>query len=142
MLVLFVFHNKTTHSILNFMAFSRRFKHVDLYTYDGKQWIGFRFGTDGMTYAFTGHSCLTDLAEQAKQLKETEALVALEVEKGCKFPWRPLSVPICNEFARFIAKIDVGFTWNPRHLYNKLIKYDQLTNFEVFYSWRRPDGRE
>lgn len=142
MLALFVFHNQTTHKILNALSFSKYFKHVDLYTFDGKEWIGFRFGTGGMIYTFTGYTEVRDLIDSAQLVESNEALIAVDIENGCKFPWRPLTIPMCNEFARYIAKVDIGFTWNPRNLYNKLLKYDQETNFEVFYLWRRDHGRK
>lgn len=135
MLTIFVFHNRTRHRIMNLFTFSRKFKHVDAYTFNGKQWIGFRMSSDGITYTISEGEG-RNLVEEAKKLPDVEAIIGVQIDKRAHFPWRPLTIPMCNEFARLISGVDTGASWNPRHLYNKLLKYNGRRNFEIFYRWR------
>lgn len=125
---------------MNLFTFSRHFKHVDVYIFDGSQWTGFRMASDGITYAVSGFENGRDLLIEAKKLEHVEAILGVDLAERAHFGWSGLTIPMCNELCRALTGIDVGFTWSPRHLYNKLLKYDQKRNFEIFYRWRRDNG--
>ncbi|MBX4189675.1 hypothetical protein KW791_00035 [Candidatus Parcubacteria bacterium] len=72
-----------------------------------------------------------------KVIKELIAMVTVWIDKRARFPWKPWWVRSCNEFDRYVSGIDVGFTFNPRHLYAKLLKYDKVRNYEILQQWRR-----
>lgn len=96
--------------------------------------------SNGITYAFSGFDNGLDLIAEAKKLSDVEAIVGVDLAERAHFRWTGLSIPMCNEFARALIGLDIGMTWNPRHLYKKLLKYDQKRNFEIFYHWRLGDG--
>lgn len=125
---------------MNLFTFSKHFKHVDIYLYDGKYWIGFRMGSDGVTYAVSGFTSGMDLINKALKIPEAEALIAVDIFHRAYFGWQGITIPMCNELARALSGLDIGFTWNPGHLYRKLLKYDGERNYEIFYQWRRDDG--
>lgn len=140
MLAIIVFHNRTRHRIMNLFTFSRHFKHVDIYMFDGSCWTGFRLDRYGITYAisYIGHG--NAIIDQAREVSNIEAVIALDIDHRATFRWTGITIPMCNELARMIAGVDISFTWSPRHLYRKLLKYDQKRNFKIFYHWRRSNG--
>ena len=142
MLAIFVFHNRTRHRFMNLFTFSRDFKHVDVYIYNVQfnMWIGFRTGRDGITYSLSNIEDSSKLINKLSEIKEINHIIGVQIRYRAYFPWIPLTIPMCNEFARMITGINVGFTWNPCNLYNKLLKYDGKRNYDIFFTWRREDG--
>ena len=125
---------------MNLFTFSKYFKHVDIYIYEKGEWIGIRMGSEGITFAISGYQGAQQIIDAARELNNIEAIMGVEMKERTTFCWQPITIPMCNEIARAVTGIDTGFTWSPRHLYNKLLKYDGITNFEVFYHWRRENG--
>ena len=125
---------------MNLFTFSKHFKHVDVYANNGTGWVGFRLSSSGLTYAMTGQISGDDLTRLACEAHTAEAVIVADVGEPAKFKWCPLTIPMCNEFARLISGVNIGFSWSPRHLYNKLLRYDQTRNYEIIYKWRRSNG--
>lgn len=140
MLALFVFHNKTRHKIMNLFTFSKYFKHVDIYTYEKGEWIGIRMGSEGITFAIAGYKHGIDILNEVQKIETIEAVIGAEIDERAYFGWQGITIPMCNELARAVTGIDIAFTWSPRHMYNKLLKYDRQSNYEIFYHWRRNNG--
>ena len=63
-------------------------------------------------------------------------MIVIDIEEKAEIAWKPFIVRSCNEIDRYISGVDVGFTFNPKHLYNKLLKYDD-SNYQILYEWRR-----
>ncbi|MDQ8039629.1 MAG: hypothetical protein REH83_04410 [Rickettsiella sp.] len=38
---------------------------------------------------------------------------------------------------RYFSGVDVGWTFNPKHLYKELLKYKDQRNYELLAHWRR-----
>ena len=71
-----------------------------------------------------------------KCIQSLTAMIVVSVGQRASIKWKPYLVRSCNELDRYISGVDVGFTFNPKHLYNKLIKYDH-TNYDILYRWVR-----
>jgi hypothetical protein len=65
------------------------------------------------------------------------AAICVWRETPPKMKWRPLLVRSCNEICRMATGVNIGFTYDPIHLYRKLLKYDKRTNYEILHAWRR-----
>jgi hypothetical protein len=139
MLAIFVFHNKTRHRIMNLFTFSKSFKHVDIYVKQ-KEWIGFRMTRNGIEFAMSGYENGRYIVNGAIEQPNVEAILCLDIHGRAEYPWIPLTIPMCNEFSRYLSGVDISFSWNPRNLYNKLLKYDHKRNYEIFFQWRRSHG--
>lgn len=69
------------------------------------------------------------------------ALICVYVEqKVISKIWSPLMIRSCNEVLRPLSSVDIGFTFNPYHLYTKLLKYQYSRNYEILRHWRRASG--
>lgn len=135
MICVFCFY-KISSGIQAKLAFSKEFKHCNVITFDGDIWIASEFDTTGIhnkkIKVYTGASLLRGL----KYIDSLIGLIVVSVGQRAKTIWKPYIVRSCNEFDRYIAGVDIGFTFNPKHLYNKLLKYDGI-NYDILYHWRR-----
>lgn len=139
MIAIFLFY-KFSSGIQARLAFSKTFKHCNIITYDGLNWVNYELDSYGL------HTRVLEVKEGAhlirglKVIKDLIAMVTVWIEKPVRFPWRPWWVRSCNELDRYVSAVDIGFTFNPRHLYSKLIKYDKIRNYEIIHKWRRENG--
>lgn len=138
MICIFCFYNVSS-GVQAKLAFSKEFKHCNIITFDGAYWLVTEFDLNGIhtrgVKVFSSASLLRGL----KYIDSLVAMIAVQVGERAQFKWKPYLVRSCNELDRYIAGIDIGFTFNPKHLYNKLLKHDG-TNYEILYQWRRENG--
>jgi len=118
------------------LSFSKVFKHCNIISYDGDIWLATEFDRQGIHNRKINASCTNALIRGMKYITELTALVVVEVEERASIRWKPYIVRSCNELDRYISGIDIGFTFNPLHLYNKLMQNDG-TNYTILYKWER-----
>ncbi len=135
MIHIFCFYNIST-GIQAKLSFSKVFKHCNIITFDGEIWIATEFDLQGIQNrrinVFTGTSLLRGL----KYIQNLIAIIVVDVKERAKTCWKPYIVRSCNELDRYISGVDIGFTFNPKHLYNKLIN-NSGKNYEILYHWSR-----
>lgn len=135
MICIFCFYNVSS-GIQAKLAFSEVFKHTNIITFDGEVWIATEFDLYGIhnqrVKAHSGPSLLRGL----KYIESLTAMVAVNVNERAQHHWKPYLVRSCNELDRYISGVNIGFTFNPKHLYNKLLR-NNGTNYEILYHWRR-----
>lgn len=139
MISIFLFYNIST-GIQSKLAFSKIFRHCNIITYDGEQWINFELDSLGV------HACSIKVTKPEalirglKHIKELTAMITVETTKDFRHGWLPWWVRSCNEFDRYVSGVDIGFTFNPRHLFSKLIRYNMKRNYTILQVWRRDNG--
>jgi hypothetical protein len=131
----FCFYNKST-GIQSKLAFSELYRHCNIITYDGDIWLAHEFDHTGLINKRIKVYKSTSLLRGLKYIDSLISLIIVHVHTRAKHSWKPYIVRSCNELDRYIAGVDTGFTFNPKHLYNKLIK-NHGTNYEILYHWRR-----
>jgi hypothetical protein len=136
MIAIFLFYNFSS-GIQAKLAFSKTFKHCNIITYDGSHWVTYELDSLGVHTRVLAVKEGASLIRGLKVIKELIAMVTVWISTRATFKWSPWWVRSCNEFNRYIGAVQIGFTFNPRHLYNKLIKYDRIRNYEVIQHWRR-----
>jgi hypothetical protein len=136
LIAVFIFYNISS-GVQAKLAFSKEFRHCNIITYDGKDWIMLDFDRTGLltrkVYCKDGESLLKRLP----MLKEISATISISVQDRVKTAWKPWWVRSCNEICRYASGADIGFTFNPSSLYKKLLKYTHKRNYEVLSHWRR-----
>lgn len=136
MISIFCFYNQSS-GVQASLAFSKTFKHCNIITYDGIAWICTEIDLHGIHPRYIDAHSGVALIRGLKIIKTLVALVVVDVDERFKSCWKPFIVRSCNEFDRYISGVDIGFTFNPKHLYNKLL--DKHTNYDILYTWSR-DG--
>jgi hypothetical protein len=139
MLAFFLFYNIATGKQAR-LAFSKDFRHCNIVTFDGAHWINIELDSTGLLTRVLDVNNGNALIRGLKHIKALTAMVVVDVEVRNKTMWKPFWVRSCNELDRYVAGVDVGFTFNPRHLYSKLLKYHGRRNYQIIYAWRRDDG--
>jgi|SRR5882672_10327446 len=139
MIAIFVFYN-VAQGYQARLAFSDEFKHCNIITYDGEDWILLDLDATGYRVRHLIPSNGTQLLRALRSLKEVSALISVNINKRHRFGWKPFIGGACNEICRYGAGIDLGFTFNPIHLYKKLLKYRHKRNYEMLSHWRRKHG--
>ncbi len=140
MIVIFIFYNKAQGKQDRY-TFSKYFRHIDIFTFHGDKWIVHRFGSDGITYRISRFTEGSDILDHLVRLTTVFRIAVVNVIKRTKFRWLPLWGRTCNELARYIAGIDIGLTYSPRHLYSKLLRYDHIRNYKILTLWRVCNGQ-
>lgn len=139
MICFFCFYNVSS-GVQAKLAFSKLFKHCNIITFDGDTWIVHEFDLEGIharrVKVFSSSSFIRGL----KYIDTLIAMVVVEVYSKASINWKPYIIRSCNELDRYLSGVDIGFTFNPKHLYNKLIKYNDSSNYEILYHWRRENG--
>lgn len=138
MLAIFLFYNKA-EGWQHHLAFSKEFQHCDVAIYNDTHWVLMRLGKNGIEYRVLKTQDAERMILRLRTIKEVSAIIACDI-KPIEFFWRPFIPYTCNEITRFMTGIDIGFTFNPRTLYNKLLRYDGRRNYEVIHAWRRQHG--
>lgn len=118
-------------------AFSNRFRHLDIYTYLHSAWLVHRFGSGGIEYQLSRFKDGSSIISHCTTIQTITRIVAVNIDKRATFLWRPLWSRTCNELARYLTAVDIGFTYSPRHFYSKLLEYDCKTNYQILSIWRR-----
>lgn len=136
MIAIFLFYN-ISNGVQAKLAFSKTLRHCNIITFDGQSWVNYEVDSYGVHTRVLEVCQAVSLIRGLKTIKQLSAIITVWVETRTYLPWKPLWVRSCNEFNRYISAVDVGFTFNPRHLYSKLIKYDKKRNFEILQKWRR-----
>ena len=135
MICFFCFYNVSS-GVQAKLAFSKVFKHCNIITFDGDTWLVHEFDLTGIhakrVKVFSSSSFIRGL----KYIDCLRAMIVVDVGEKAPVTWKPYIVRSCNELDRYISGVDTGFTFNPKHLYNKLIKYNG-SNYEILYHWRR-----
>jgi len=135
LICIFCFYNKSS-GIQSKLAFSKVFKHCNIITYDGDIWIATEFDSFGIhnrnIHALSSRSLIRGL----KYIDSLIAMIVVEIKERAAIRWKPYLVRSCNELDRYLSGVNIGFTFNPRHLYNKLMKCNGR-NYEILYDWSR-----
>lgn len=131
----FCFYNVSS-GIQARLAFSKSFKHCNIITFDGDSWIVTEFDLTGIHMRKIDVLNGSSLIRGLKHIDSLIGLIVVDVAEKARIKWKPYLVRSCNELDRYIAGVDIGFTFNPKHLYNKLIKHDK-SNYEILHHWRR-----
>lgn len=139
LIAVFIFYSKSS-GVQARLAFSEEFRHCNIITFDGQDWVMLDFDKTGLLtrriYCTEGTSLLRHL----KVIPEVSATVTVTVKERAIIGWKPWLVRSCNEICRYASGVDVGFTFNPIHLYWKLLKYRGKGNYEMLSHWRRKHG--
>lgn len=135
MIHIFCFYNESS-GIQAKLAFSKVFKHCNIISFDGLVWIATEFDKQGILMRPVDAPKGSALIRGLKYIDTLIAMVVVDVGEKASICWKPYIVRSCNELDRYIAGVDVGFTFNPKHLYNKLLKYNGV-NYEILQVWRR-----
>lgn len=139
MIAFIIFYGKA-HGVQAALAFSSEFRHVNIITFDGRDWIMLDFDRTGLLTRKIHCTDGTQLFRSLRVLRDITAVVAVDVGERHKVCWKPFWVRSCNEIVRYASGIDIGFTFNPVHLYKKLLRYDQIRNYTILTAWRRKNG--
>lgn len=139
LIAIFLFYN-VSNGIQSFLAFDQNLKHCDTIIYDGKDWILLAMDTTGLNMRRIKCPSGVQLLQRLPLMPELSGLISVHVESRHKVLWKPLWTRSCNEVCRYTAGIDIGFTFNPRHLWSKILKYNGKRNYQVLSAWRREDG--
>lgn len=118
------------------LAFSKVFKHCNIVTFDGETWLMHEFDLNGIHARRVDVLSSSSFIRGLKYISSLIAMIVVDVGEKTRFSWKPYLVRSCNELDRYISGVNTGFTFNPKHLYNKLLKYHG-TNYEILYDWRR-----
>jgi len=122
------------------LSFSGEFRHCNVIGFDGAAWIATEFDSRGYHLEIVEVKSAASLLRGLKHVKTITAIIVVDVESKARVSWKPFLVRSCNEIARYLAGVDIGFTFNPEHLYNKLIKFSHSKNYEILHAWRRKNG--
>lgn len=135
MICIFCFYNVSS-GIQAKLAFSEEFKHCNIITFDGSHWLITEFDLQGIHIRGVKVFSSSSLLRGLKFIDSLVSMIVVDVGERAKISWKPYFVRSCNELDRYISGVDIGFTFNPKHLYNKLLRNDG-TNYEILYHWRR-----
>lgn len=136
--VIFVFYD-SSHGKQAKLAFSKDLKHCNVLVKDNAHWLMLMFERDGLHMRCIAGYDLKAITRNLPKLKHVSAIISLDIEQRKRFTWSPWWARSCNEVSRYGAGVDIGFTYNPRHLYNKLLKYNGRRNYKIISHWRRAD---
>jgi hypothetical protein len=139
MIAVFIFYSVAT-GVQAKLAFSDEFKHCNIITYDGEDWILLDFDRTGLLTRKIKCESGSSLVRNLHVIPEVSAIVSINVKDRIKLMWTPWWVRSCNEICRYASGADIGWTFNPVHLYKKLLKYRHSKNYEILSTWRRSWG--
>lgn len=136
MIAIFLFYNEATGKQTRY-AFSDEFKHCNIICYDGDIYLLIELSKHGITYRQVKAKDSYSLLRNLKVIKSLSAMITVNIEQPFTMEWRPLWIKSCNELCRYVSGVDIGLTFNPIHLFKKLLKYNLHRNYEVLNAWRR-----
>ena len=136
MIAFFLFYNFSS-GVQARLAFSKEFRHCNIITYDGDHWVNTEFDSSGIIIRVLDVPRGRALIRGLKTIQSLMAMVIVDISDRKKVAWKPWWVRSCNELDRYLSGVDIGFTFNPRHLYNKLLRYNGKRNYQILHAWRR-----
>ncbi len=139
LIAIFIFYDYSTGKQAK-LALSKEFKHCNVITFDGKDWIMIDFDQTGLLTRRIRCNSGEKLIKTLKIIKEVTAVISVSINSRHKIKWKPWWVRSCNEICRYATGINIGFTFNPVNLYTKLIQYRSKRNYEILSVWRRKNG--
>lgn len=138
MIAIFIFYDIAT-GVQAKLAFSKEFRHSNIITYDGSDWIMLDFDRTGLLTRKIECRDGAQLIRNLPVIKDVSAIISVDVQDRVKTRWKPFWVRSCNEICRYASGVDIGFTFNPVHLYSKLLKYNGRRNYTLLSAWRRTE---
>jgi hypothetical protein len=129
------FYNVST-GIQARLSFSKIFKHCNIITFDGEMWIATEFDKTGILNRRVVVHSANSLLRGLKYIDSLIGIITIDVIQRASTKWKPFIVRSCNELDRYITGANIGFTFNPLHLYNKLLKHNG-NGYRILYHWRR-----
>jgi len=136
---LFIFYNKAVGKQVRYIR-NKKYLHCNIIVFDGKHYVLLEVSTSGIDFRIVRTKSLLKLIGRLKTIESIESMICLSTSSRYKSKWFPLCIKSCNEFCKSVAAVDIGFTYDPVHLYKKLLKYDNQKNFEILYAWERSNG--
>lgn len=135
MIHVFCFYNIST-GIQSRLSFSKIFKHCNIITFDGEMWIATEFDLNGIENRRIHVHSANSLLRGLKYIQSLIGIIVVDVSERARICWKPFIVRSCNELDRYISGVNIGFTFNPEHLYNKLLRKGGK-GYSLLYHWRR-----
>lgn len=120
-----------------FLSFSKKFRHCSIITFDGDNCVLIEFNDCGLKTKVFRNNNVSKMIKILQRIPQIHTIVCTAIYERKKVKWKPLWGRTCNEVCRYAAGIDVGLTFNPIHLYKKLLKYSGKTNYEILSHWKR-----
>lgn len=111
--------------------------HCALLCYQGDHCILFEIAPFGFIYRILKSNDVNRNLNAVKKLPVLSAFIAVMINKKKKVKEWPFKWYTCNEVCRYFSGVDIGWTFNPRHLFKKLLKYKAKRNYELLAHWRR-----
>jgi hypothetical protein len=109
-------------------------------TYDGRYAYITELNKQGIKVKSYPVSSIKNFIEKIKKISTVNTIISTFITDKAIVKWWPFSLNACNELDRKISGIYIGLTFNPAHLYRKILKYDGLRNYTIDYTWRKSDG--
>lgn len=139
LIAIFIFW-KISAGIQSLLSFSKEFKHCNSIIFNGKDWIMIDMDSKGFLMRKINFTDGSKLIDSLKKIETVTSVVSVEVQGRHKVMWKPYYIRSCNEVCRYASGVKLGLTFNPRHFYNRLLRFDKRTNYEILSAWRRRDG--
>jgi len=136
MIAVFLFYNSGIGKY-NLFTFSKKLVHCALLCFQGDHCILFEIAPSGFNYRILRSNDINKNLDNIKNLPMLTSFIVTFIKKPKKVREFPIKWYTCNEVCRYFSGIDIGWTFNPRHLYQKLFRYKDRTNYELLAHWRR-----
>lgn len=128
MIALFVFRD-INNKFYKLFTGSSYYKHVDVITFDGHVRLAHLFRKTGVETKFVKQP-VGKLMQGLYKCKSVVCLIAVEL-RGKRKKVGQFVINTCNEYARKMSGLDIPFTFNPKSLMKKLVKYDGKRNYKI-----------
>ncbi len=136
MIAVFLFYNRGIGKY-NCFSFSKKFVHCALLCYQGDHCILFEIAPFGFIYRILRSNDVNKNLNAVKKLSALSAFIAVKIKEPKRIKEFFLKWYTCNEVCRYFSGIDIGWTFNPKHLFKKLLKFKDKRNYELLACWRR-----
>lgn len=136
-----LFFNHTHVPIKRYFT-SKEFKHCSVFFDDGKHKWYCDINECGLSVRILDDTNTTKFVNRLKLKPSVSALIALTIKNNTQFGYSPFIMKSCNEMVRYYSSLDIGITFTPKHLYNKLLWYNNERNYSILHHWRRAHGEE
>lgn len=133
---LFIFYNKARgkQAILS----ARDKKHVDLIVKLNDKITIFQYSGRGIEHQYSKATDMMLIMKKLLKLENVSHLILVKINKKCRRKnWFPIQLNSCNEVCRKISSVDIGWTFNPSHLYHKILMKRDKSNYSVVENWSK-----